>query len=162
MEHTNELKLYRKRLLPPECIWLKNDIIIKQNQDVIITKWNTLNPKIAFHHGCSCYFLQQGIKVSKFYRQDHTLLYWYCDIVDYSYDEEKKSLTVTDLLADVIVYPEGCVKVVDLDELADALENGLLTPAQLSCSLRRLNTLLTLIYKDKFDQLQAELNNLGL
>lgn len=157
-----ELKLYRKRIIPPECILLRDDIIVRQTEDVIITKWNTLNPKIAFHHGCSCYFLKKGIKMSKFYKADNTLLYWYCDIVDYSYNEEENALTITDLLADVIISPEGFVKVVDLDELADALEQGALTTEQLKVSLRRLNALLTLIYMDKFDHLQAELNNLGL
>lgn len=162
MKNSKELKLYRKRLIPPECILLKDDIVVSQTPDLIVTKWNTLNPKISFHHGCSCYFLRKGFKISKFYRADNTLLYWYCDIVDYSFDEKENSLTVTDLLADVIVYPNGCVKVVDLDELADALDKGLLNEEKLKASLRRLNRLLTLIYKDKFDQLQAELENLGL
>lgn len=162
MENTEELKLYRKRLIPSECILLKDDMIVSRTPELIVTRWHTLNPKISFHHGCSCYFLKEGYKISKFYRSDDTLLYWYCDIVDYAFDEAQNSLTVTDLLADVIVYPNGCVKVVDLDELADALEKGLLNEDMLKASLRRLNRLLTLIYKDKFDQLQAELEKLGL
>lgn len=157
-----DFKLYRKRIIPPECIQLKDDIIIKKNENIIVTKWNTLNPKLTFHHGCSCYFLKEGYKVSKFYQLDNSLLYWYCDIVDFKYDKEENALTVIDLLADVIVYPQGFVKVMDLDELADALEHGLISEEQLKLSLRRLNNLLTLIYKDKFDHLQAELNNLGL
>lgn len=156
------LKLYRKRIIPPERILLKDDIIVAQNEDMIITRWNTLNPKIAFHHGCSCYFLKEGFKVSKFYRNDNSLLYWYCDIVEFEYDSEQNSLTVTDLLADVIVYPQGCVQVVDLDELAEGLEKNILTQEQLKKSLRQLNHLLTLIYNDKFDRLQAQLDNLGL
>lgn len=62
----------------------------------------------------------------------------------------------------MIVYPDGRTKVVDLDELAQAFETGLLTAAQLSAALRQLNHLLTYIYKDKFDQLQAPIENLGL
>lgn len=156
------LKLYRKRLIPAECILLKDDIIVSQTDDYIATKWTTLNPKIAFHHGSSCYFLKEGYKVSKFYKSDHSLLYWYCDIVDYDYDEETNTLTVTDLLADVIIYPEGRIKVVDLDELADGLERQIITKEQLIKSLQRLNNLLSLIYRDKFDQLQAVLDNLQL
>ena len=131
------LKLYRKRLIPSECILLKDDIIIKQTEDVIVTTWKTIKPKNAFTHGCSCYFLKEGLKLSKFYRADGDLLYWYCDIVDYSYDPQEHALTSTDLLADVIVYPDGFVKVVDLDELADALEKKILTPEQLSRSLKQ-------------------------
>ena len=158
----SELQLYRRRLIPAECIPLKDDVIVKQTEDLIITSWKTLNPKIAFSHGCSCYFLREGFKISKFYRQDGTLLYWYCDIVEYALDEQAHSLTATDLLADVIVYPDGRTKVVDLDELAQAFEDGLLTKGQLSAALRQRNHLLTYIYKDKFDQLQIQLESLGL
>lgn len=158
----SELQLYRKRLIPAECILLKDDIIVKHTGDLIITSWKTLNPKIAFSHGCSCYFLQEGFKISKFYRQDNSLLYWYCDIVEYTQDDTAHTLTATDLLADVIVYPDGRTKVVDLDELAQAFETGLLSAAQLSAALRCLNRLLTYIYKDKFDQLQAPIESLGL
>ncbi len=158
----SDLQLYRKRLIPAECILLKDDVIIRQTGDLVITTWKTLNPKIAFSHGCSCYFLKEGFKISKFYRQDGSLLYWYCDIVEYTHDEQAHTLTATDLLADVIVYPDGRTKVVDLDELAQAFESGLLTAGQLSSALRQLSRLLTYIYKDKFDQLQAPLNSLGL
>ena len=158
----SELQLYRRRLIPAECIPLKDDVIVKQTEDLVITSWKTLNPKIAFSHGCSCYFLREGFKISKFYRHDGSLLYWYCDMVEYALDEQAHTLTVTDLLADVIVYPDGRSKVVDLDELAQAFEDGLLTRGQLSASLRQLNQLLTYIYKDTFDQLQIQLESLGL
>lgn len=158
----SELQLYRRRLIPAECLPLKDDVIVKQTKDLVITSWKTLNPKIAFSHGCSCYFLKEGFKISKFYRQDGSLLYWYCDIVEYALDEQTHTLTATDLLADVIVYPDGRTKVVDLDELAQAFEDGLLTGGQLSAALRQLNHLLTYIYKDKFDQLQIQLESLGL
>ena len=158
----SELQLYRRRLIPAECILLKDDVIVKQTEDLVITSWKTLNPKIAFSHGCSCYFLKEGFKISKFYRQDGSLLYWYCDIVEYALDEQTHTLIATDLLADVIVYPDGRTKVVDLDELAQAFEDGLLTGGQLSAALRQLNHLLTFIYKDKFDQLQIQLESLGL
>lgn len=158
----SELQLYRRRLFPDECILLKDDVVVKQTEELVVTSWKTLNQKIAFSHGCSCYFLKEGFKLSKFYRQDGSLLYWYCDIVEYALDEQTHTLTVTDLLADVIVYPDGRTKVVDLDELAQAFENGLLTGGQLSAALRQLDHLLTYIYKDKFDQLQIQLESLGL
>ena len=106
--------LYRKRLIPNECILLKDDIIISCDENVILTKWNTLKPKKDLHHGYSCYLLQEGIKVSKFYREDNSLIYWYCDIVDYQFNDDKSELVATDLLADVLIYPDGFVKVLDL------------------------------------------------
>lgn len=154
--------LYRKRIIPPECIPLKDDIIVEQNDERVITRWTTLNPKPEFSHGCSCYFLQDGIKVSKVYRQDGSLLRWYCDIVSFEFDEKNRSMTVTDLLADVIVYPGGRMEVVDLDELAEAMERELITKEQMTFCLRSLNHLLSLIYRDKFDRLQSFLDRLGL
>ena len=156
------LKLYRKRIIPEQMILLKDDRIERSDDEMIITSWTTLNPKTEFSHGCSCYFLKQGLKVSKFYRSDDSLLYWYCDIVDYEFDKKTKSLTVTDLLADVIIYPDGHYKVVDLDELTEALDKGLITAETMSYTLRRLNDLLTILYRDRFDRLQSPMEQMGL
>ncbi len=155
-------KLFRKRIIPSECILLKDDEIIYHDNNVLITRWKTLNPKTEFNHGASAYIFEKGIKVSKFYREDGSLLYWYCDIVDYNMDHESGSLTVTDLLADVIIYPSGRIKVMDLDELADALEEGLITQEQTALCMRRLDALLSLIDRDKFDTLCEHLDSRGL
>lgn len=158
----SKLKLYRKRLIPEECIPLKDDIIVKETADVIITRWNTLNPKTAFQHGASCYFLKEGWKVSKFYRADGSLYCWYCDIVQYDLNKENNTLIITDLLADVIIKPDGTVKVADLDELAEALDKGLISADGIKTALLQLNSLLNVIYADRFDRLAAELNGMGL
>ena len=158
----NFSKLYRKRLIPQECILLKDDVIVFSSDDILVTSWKTLNPKTNFSHGASCYFLKEGFKLSKFYRHDGSLLYWYCDIVEYTWSDDKRTLTATDLLADVIVYPDGRAKVMDLDELADACERGIISHAQLQKCLRQLDKFLTYIYKDKFDHLQAVLESRGL
>ncbi len=153
----NDLKIYRKRLIPDECILLKDDIILNRTDDFIVTKWNTLKPRRDFHHGYSCYFLKLGFKISKFYREDNSLLYWYCDIVDYTYQDADNALIVTDLLADVVIYPDGYVKVLDLNELALALEKNLCEPQLITQALQKLDNLLTLIYDDKFDLLSADI-----
>ncbi len=144
--------LYRKRLIPNECVLLDSDIILHSDESTIVTKWTSIKPKKDLHHGCSCYLLKEGIKISKFYRADNTLMYWYCDIVDYDYDEMTGKMIVTDLLADVIIYPDDYVKVVDLDELADAFHNGLISAALLEKSLKSTNDLLELIYSGTFQQ----------
>ena len=162
MDNGIQLKLFRKRYIPAECIPLENDVIVEQNDEYILTTWHTINPKTTFDHGSSCYLLKEGIKVSKFYRHDGSLLYWYCDIVEFNWNETGDTLTVTDLLVDLIVYPDGRMKVVDLDELAEALEKGLVTQDQTTASLRCLNNLLSMLYRDKFDRFQAILNEKGL
>ena len=159
---SNQLQLFRKRYIPAECIPLNEDVIVEQNEEYILTTWHTINPKTTFDHGCSCYLLKDGLKISKFYKPDGSLLYWYCDIVEYEFNDTKDVLTITDLLADVKIYPDGRIKVVDLDELADALERNLITQKQMTTSLRQLDHLLSLLYRDKFDRLQAILNDKGL
>lgn len=151
--------LYRKRLIPEECILLKDDVILYRDDRIIVTSWHSLKPRKDLHHGYSCYYLDKGIKVSKFYRPDNTLLYWYCDIVDYDYSPDTDSYVVTDLLADVIVYPDGFVKVVDLDELVTALENGLLSEELLKKSLLRIDALLKIIYGNSFSALQEPIDS---
>ena len=133
----NHLKIYRKRMIPDECILLKDDIILERTDDIIITKWNTLKPRRDFHHGYSCYFLKLGYKVSKSYR------------------ETGEELLVTDLLADVVIYPDGYIKVLDLNELAVAIEQTLCEPHIITQALRKLDNLLNLIYDDKFDTLTS-------
>ncbi|MBD5507112.1 MAG: DUF402 domain-containing protein [Lachnospiraceae bacterium] len=149
--------LYRRRLIPEECVLLKDDKMLHRDSRIIVTSWNTLKPRKDIHHGCSCYYLEDGFKVSRFYKEDGSLLYWYCDIVDYDYDEKTDTYVITDLLADVIIYPDGFVKVVDIDELATARDAGLLNDEMLKKSLLTLNHLLQIIYDGGFDDLQRPL-----
>ena len=152
--------LYRKRIIPEECVLLKDDKILYQDSSMSVTGWNTLKPRKDMHHGYSCYFLNEGFKVSKFYREDNSLLYWYCDIVEYDYQSDSDTYIVTDLLADVIIYPDGFVKVVDIDELAIALEQKLISEDILKKSLLQLNHLLEIIYAGNLDTLQAPIEKI--
>lgn len=147
--------LYRRRIIPEECILLKDDVIVSCDEEHIITNWQALHPKKDLHHGSSCYFLKEGIKVSKFCLKDDSLLYWYCDIVDFDYNSVENTLIVTDLLADVIIYPDGFVKVVDLDELVTALESRSISLDTLKSSIKKLDYLLKIIYSGNFDKLKA-------
>ena len=59
--------LYRKRLIPEECVLLKDDRLLYRDEEIIVTAWNTLKPRKDLHHGLSCYYLGVGIKVSRLY-----------------------------------------------------------------------------------------------
>ena len=146
--------LYRKRLIPEECVLLKDDTVLYRDNQIIVTGWNSLKPRKDLHHGYSCYYLEEGFKVSRFCKEDGSMLYWYCDIVDYDYTADTDTYIVTDLLADVVIYPGGFVKVIDLDELVTAQESGLLNNDMLKKALLRLNHLLEIIYAGDFDKLQ--------
>lgn len=151
--------LYRKRIIPEECIRLKDDAVLyfSPEKHLLVTKWNALKPKCDLHHGYSCYFYEQGFKISKFYRENGELLYWYCDIIDVDFCADTGHFICTDLLADIIIYPDGFVKVVDLDELTAAFDSGALSAALLKTALNRLNSLLMLIYSGDFCNYQKQL-----
>lgn len=146
------IKLYRRRYIPDEIVHLKDDKIISADDEKIITKWEVLKKRTDFSHGASCYFLKKGIKVSKFIDENENILYWYCDIINYEYNEAENSYVFNDLLIDVIIYPDGFVKVVDMEEIADALEKGLIDEEIVKSSLRKTNALLTDIYNGKLDE----------
>ena len=142
--------LYRKRLIPDECMLLKDDSILEVTEDHILTRWNTLKPKKILHHGDSCYYLNKGVKVSRFYTRDNLLICWYCDIVSYEWNEDKTSLTSTDLLLDILVYPDKSFKILDMDELAQAHAERLISDELLQRSLLTANHLLNDIYDNTF------------
>ena len=82
---------------------------------------------------------------------------WYCDIIETDYLPEQNTYIFTDLLADVILKPDGFVKVVDLDELAEAYRLGQLNEGQLLTALENLDKLLKIIYDGKFHELSKEI-----
>lgn len=142
--------LYRKRLIPNECILLKDDIVKEVTDDYILTEWRTLRPKKLLHHGESCYYLKKGVKVSRFYTEDNILICWYCDIVSYEWNADHTALTATDLLLDILVYPDRTFKILDMDELAQAHTEKLLSNELMQQSLFTANRLLNDIYDDTF------------
>ena len=150
--------LYRKRIIPEECIPLKDDKILRIDDEIIITQWNVLRPRKDFHHGFSCYFIKEGYKVSKFLKEDGSLMYWYCDIIKTDYNRDENSYLFTDLLADVIVYPDDSIHVVDIDEVAEALKYEKLPKEDVIMLLNNLNKLLTIIYSGRFDEYKAMIN----
>ena len=152
------LHLFRRRFIPDEITPLSDDKVLKLEENLIITSWKTLNPRTDFASGMSAYFIDKGWKVSKFLDCEGNIKYWYCDIIDCIMDEASNSFTYEDLLFDVVVYPNGNVKVLDCDEAAEAREKGFITEEQLLRGLKSMNELLTTIYHGRFDRLQAVLN----
>lgn len=154
--------LYRKRFIPNEIIHLKDDKILLQNDTTIITSWLTLKPRIDIASGTSAYYIDKGLKVSKVYDQYHQIVYWYCDIIQTKIDEQNNTVIFEDLLVDVILFEDGTYQVVDLDELAQALSQGLITQSELIYALNTLHFLLHIIAKHKFKTLQDPINKAEL
>lgn len=145
-------RLFRRRFIPDENVELKKDMILDMNDDMIITSWDVLKPRRDISRGMSAYFLKKGIKVSKVFDNAGQMVYWYCDIIETVYDEKENTYTFNDLLVDVIVYPDGQVEVLDMDEFADAMEQGILNVGTIAHAMRATNDLLGVIYGGKFDE----------
>lgn len=145
------IMLYRKRFIPNEINPLKDDKILYLDDSIIITSWNTLKPRTDFASGISVYYRKEGFKISRHSGADGTFTRWYCDIVSES--PAKDGLIFSDLLIDVVIFPDGTVHVVDLNEAADALEQGLITAEMLAAALRSTDKLLSCIYQGKFSEL---------
>ena len=151
------LKLYRRRFIPDETIELKNDMVIRADDSIIITKWKTIKPRKDFSHGVSCYFLQNGWKISKFFDNSNSCVYTYCDIIDSIYNKEENSILVNDLLVDIIVYNDGLVKVVDIGDVSEALEKGLIDASTAAKALKQTDELLHIIYEGRLSELTGYL-----
>lgn len=99
--------------------------------------------------------MDKGWKVSKFLNKNDELVYYYCDIIDTTYNQEENFYVFTDLLADVIIYEDGFVKVVDLGEIAEALEEKIITDREAKLALSRLDALLEVIYNGGLPEMIA-------
>lgn len=155
----SELTIYRKRLIPPETVCLKDDTILTLNDTIIVTSWKAIREREDLSRGFSCYYLKEDIKLSRMIKSDGSF-HWYFDIADYAFDDAHTTLTMTDLLADVAVMPDGQIRVLDLDELADAHDQGLIDDALLKKSLRTLDRLLTNLYRNGVDAYAAPINKI--
>ncbi len=152
----NDIKLYRRRYIPNEMVLLKDDVIVYKDDYKIITEWKTIRPKKEFTFGVSAYYINKGYKVSQMMDENKNTVFYYCDIIETIFDEKNNIYTFNDLLADVKVYNDGRVEVVDLDELADAYKERLITPIQLDKALRSLNSLINYIYNNGVESLLLE------
>ena len=146
-------KLYRKRFIPNEIIHLKDDIIEHIDSRIIITSWKSLRPRHDFAGGRSCYFLDEGYKVSRFLDKDGKLVYTYCDIISTEYNEADNKYIFSDLLIDVVIYEDGLVKVLDLGEIPEALDRGLISVGLAKTALSASDRLLEIVYSGRLNEL---------
>ena len=142
--------ILRTRYIPFETVDISNDEILFRDGELLITKWNAIKPRADISGGISYTFLKEGIKISRFYDGNNKFAYWYCDIIDVKYDSAVDQYTFVDLLLDVKLMPDGKMMVLDADELAMALEQGLITQEQACSSLKKMDSILQNVYKNNF------------
>lgn len=149
-------KLYRKRIIPDETVYLKDDLILYADDELIITKWEALKPRLDFRYGFSCYYPEQGFKISKVYTNEKKFVYTYCDII--STEKNAGEIIFHDLLIDIVIEPGGFVKVLDLDEISVAYEKNLICVNSLLLALNITDKLLKIIYSGGLSRLTAQLD----
>ena len=142
--------ILRRRYIPDEIVDISSDKIQYRDEKLLVTKWNAIKPRADIACGISYALLKEGIKISRFYNLKDEFIYWYCDIIDVEYYPKEDKYIFNDLLVDVKMYPDGAVEVLDIDELAEALQRGLITQEQACRSLRNLDKLLKMIYNGQF------------
>lgn len=150
--------IFRKRYIPDEIIKLKDDIVLYRDETKLITVWNVLKPRSDFAKGISLYLFDKNWKISKIMGSDNTFKYYYCDIIDTKYDSNRDEYIFTDLLADIVVYDDSTFNVLDLDELADAFEEKLISNDELCLCLRAVNNLIKDIKNGEFMEYISEIN----
>ncbi|HEY5584080.1 MAG TPA: DUF402 domain-containing protein [Ruminiclostridium sp.] len=142
--------ILRTRYIPFETVDISSDELLFRDDELLITRWNVIKPRADISVGISYTFLKEGIKISRFYDAYKKFVYWYCDIIDVKYDSVIDQYTLIDLLLDVKLMPDGTMKVLDANELAIALEEGLITQEQACSALKKMDTILQKIYKNSF------------
>lgn len=151
--------LYRKRHIPQECFRMDKDEVVYLDDSTLVTRWKTIKPHPDFASGISFHDFNNHWKISRLAKKDGSLYYWYCDIVNVTIDKMASSYTIEDLLVDIVVFPDGTVRVVDLDELAQAFDKGLISGKLLSTALKSADALLRLIQNGGFKKYQERIES---
>lgn len=144
------MKMYRKRFIPDEIIDISGDEVLERNNNIIVTRWKPIKPRDDIGGGISYTFLKKGYKISKIFDNDGNFIYWYCDIIEYTYDEEKDEYIFIDLLADVKVYPDGRFEVLDFDELSEVYNKKIISGEQLLNAIKSVNVLIEMVQNNLF------------
>ena len=143
-------EIFRQRYIPFETVDITRDELIFRSEELLITKWKPIKPRPDISKGISYTFLKEGMKISKFFDCSDNFVYWYVDIIEILYDSERDRYTLVDLLVDVKLSNDGTLKVLDADELAEAIEKGFVSCERACSSLRKLDRVLNMIYEGNF------------
>lgn len=152
------VKLYRKRFIPAETVLLNDDIVLLNEPDALITKWETLRPKREFKYGFSCYRPRESYKISKVYDEARVFKFAYIDIISAETDSRENVYVFTDMLVDIKIEPNGFVTVLDLNELAAAYESGFISITALLSALNAADRLLKIVYAGGLSRLTEKLD----
>ena len=163
-----ELTVIRKRFIPFEEVDISKDNVVKDTEDCLITKWLPIRPRKNIGWGISFVNMKDNYKYSRFYSKDGKFMFWYCDIIEITkvINGCDRKYIFSDLLIDVIIYPDGTYEVKDLDELELALQDKLITKEQAELANNAMKRLVASIKSGdfppkEFDYSEFEKNTYG-
>lgn len=148
----------RRRYIPDEIITLNHDTIYYVSDELIVSGWKAIRLRQDISGGFSAYYPKLGIKTSKFFDGDGKLLYWYNDVSELAFDGN--DINFTDLLIDVVIYPDNSIRIMDIDEFADAINKNLITKEQEIKALTSFHNLLNYVYNNEYSLLQEPVTEL--
>ncbi|TWT25344.1 DUF402 domain-containing protein [Planomicrobium sp. CPCC 101110] len=93
------------------------------------------------------YLIDEGLQFSLNFKTRYP--WWLIDIVDVQ-ELKPDVFCVYDLFIDISVHPDGSYHVFDIDEFEEAIRLGVLTPEQVSRSLKSFHCALNLLNTKKF------------
>lgn len=152
------MRVLRKRFIPDEIIDISGDELIFANEKILITRWIPIKPRDDISRGISFTILEEGWKISKIFDGSGDFLYWYCDIIEYTYEND--TYMITDLLVDLKVYKDGAYEILDLDELEIAYEKKLITFEQKKNAENKLKRLVSIVEAGKFPPIDNSFLNM--
>ncbi|HBY20406.1 MAG: hypothetical protein A2Y24_06630 [Clostridiales bacterium GWE2_32_10] len=150
------VKLLRKRYIPNETVDISGDEVIYVDEELLVSRWVPIHNREDIKYGISYLYINKGFKVAKVYNYNNELDHYYCDIMQVERDKFTNTYTEIDLLVDIVVYRNGEVRVLDLDELSEARQKKLITEEQLLYALEHANKLLNIIYNGGLENLLTE------
>jgi len=146
----DKLKIVRKRLIPNEEIDISSDELLYLDKDCFVTRWLPIKPRKDIGWGLSCTSINDGYKISAFFDKKGNFACWYCDVIEVVFYPQENKYVVKDLLVDVIMFPNGEIKILDLEELDEALKSGLISEKEKTYALSKLDKLLFLLPQNDF------------
>lgn len=119
--------LLKHKLVPQGTVDITNDKILFFDGNFLVTQWKPENSNMNISSAISLVSIKDGYQISKKFDSNNKFVYWYCDIVKTKWTKETSCLEITDLIIDLVVFPNYQVNCIDLDELTDAKEKGLIS-----------------------------------
>lgn len=99
--------------------------------------------------GFSYIWILRHYKISAVFDRTGKFKYWYCDVIKTEYEKDKNKYVFTDLLIDVVIEPDGTCRVLDEDELQEALLRGFISAEDVKIAQETRDALLRLFRKQE-------------